>query len=102
MELSPNMERLKLERETANEALLPTPRDLLYPKPPTPEQRQAWLKQMWPDLDRFLATWEMLRQILRDLETCPLCSKRGLYVARGEYWIFRCYNCGHKAHNLDI
>lgn len=102
MSLSPNEERLVLEREAANEALIPAPRDLLYPQPPTPEQRQAWLKQMWPDLDRFLATWEMLRQIQRDLETCPICGERGLYAARGEYWIFRCDSCGHKDHNLEI
>ena len=102
MTLSPNVERLELARQDASEALIPAPRDLLYPTPPTAEQRQQWLKQMWPDLDAFLATWAALRQIQRDLETCPICSSRGLYVTRGEYWIFRCWDCGHKDHNLDI
>jgi hypothetical protein len=100
---SPNVERLEIDRQDANETLIPT-RDLFWPKytPPTPAQRQAWLKQTWPDLDGFLATWEALRQIQRDLEICPLCGRRGLYATRGEYWIFRCYDCGHKDHNLDI
>ena len=99
--LSPNVERFELERQTANESLIPAPRDLLYPKPSTPEQRRAWLLQAWPDFDEFMACWEKARQIQRALETCPNCGARGLYMERGKFWIFRCDECGHRNHNLE-
>ena len=100
--LSPNMERLELERQTANESLA-TPQDLSWPRyvPPTAEQRRAWLLQAWPDFAEFMACWQALRQIQRDLEICSECGARGLYAARGEYWIFKCFECGHRDHNLE-
>ena len=99
---SPNAERLESDRQTANESLT-APRDLSWPRhaPPTAEQRRAWLLQTWPDFDEFMACWEKVRQIQRALETCPRCGVRGLYMERGEYWIFRCDVCGHEAHNLE-
>ncbi len=103
MNPSPNVERLETASQDAAEALIPAPRDESHARyTPTPEQRQAWFKQAWPDFDAFLATWEKLRQIRRDLETCPICGKRGIYASRGEYWIFRCYSCNHRDHNLTI